>query len=193
MKITFEEYLDSYKDQPEWMPRPTIEEYESIQEECLLAEFLGYQERPNTILYRWDEQAEVWYDQRFEYGLYLTYDPIVSNRKVFEGNDELIIGEMRWKSWDNLMMIVDKVRSFKDFSSRKTESDEVRIDRFSMGKTTISMDIVMNGNLSFIYHCFDPNCPEKSDCESYIEAVYKAMIDVAKFIKENDTATEKGL
>lgn len=185
MNLTFEQYLDSYKNQPDWMPRPTLEDYEEIQEECLLAEFLGYQERPNTVLHRWDEQGEVWYEQMFEYGLYLTYDPIASNRKVYEGNNELIIGGMSWKSWDNLMMLVDKVRSFGDFSSRKSESDEVRIDRFSMGKTTVSMDIAMNGNLGFIYHCFDSNFPEKSDCESYVEAVYKAMVDVAKFIKEN--------
>jgi len=186
MKLTFEEYLNSYKNEPDWMPIPTLEEYEKIQEDCLLAEFLGYKEYPNTILYRWDEQGDVWYEQMIEYGLYLTYDPIISNRKVFEGNDELIIGEMNWLDWNNLMMLVDKVRSFGDFSSKKSANNEVRIDRFSMGKTTVSMDIAMNGNLGFIYHCFDPNFPEKSNCESYFEAVYKAMVDVVKFINSND-------
>ena len=59
MKLTFEEYLDSYKNEPDWIPRPTFEEYEKIQEECLLAEFLGYKEYPNTILHRYDEEGLV--------------------------------------------------------------------------------------------------------------------------------------
>ena len=144
MKLTFEEYLDSYKNEPDWMPRPTLEEYEKIQEECLLAEFLGYKEYPNIILHRWDEQGEAYYEQPLDYGLYLKYDPIQTNRKVFEGNDELIIGEMRWSDWNNLMFVVDKIRSYPTVNDMNDGS--ISIERFEITKHSMFLNKTARGS-----------------------------------------------
>ena len=186
MKITFEEYLDSYKNEPVWLPRPTLEEYEKIQEECLLAEFLGYKERPNTIVHRYDEQGEVWYEQNCEYGLYLKYDPMVSNRKVFEGNDEMMIGDMNWFDWNNLMVVVDKVRAFP--SNNSMLEGAISIERFEISRTGMLLSAYQyrknNSRREDFYHQFVEGKPEASDCESYIETIYKTMVDFIKWINE---------
>lgn len=183
MKITFEEYLDSYKNEPDWMPRPTLEEYEKIQEECLLAEFLGYKEYPNTVLHRWDEQGEVWYEQMFEYGLYLTYDPIQTNRKVFEGNDELIIGSMYWLDWNNLMMVVDKLRSYSAYNNM--EEGSIAIERFEISKNAMILNYSKRQDdktrIGTSYHAFVEGNIGASDCESFVEVVYKTCLDFIKF------------
>lgn len=177
MKLTFEEYLDSYKDEPPWFPRPTLEEYNHICEVEMIAEFLGYSRKivkfqtktwNSSDEYYWDwTEGELWCD---EHG-----DPIDEEYDT-----------LNFHHWNELMEVVNKVRSYPSINSM-TEG-EISIPRFEIGRNGMFLEAYQyrenNSRGQHFYHKFIEGKPDESDCESYIETIYKTMADFIKWINE---------
>lgn len=90
--------------------------------------------------------------------------------------------------WNWLMMVMDKVRSYPRNQKKKVKIGDIIMDRFEIGTMGIFMRYskwTKNGwEDSYSYHMFDHNRPDVSDCQTYIEAIYKGMVDFVKFTLE---------
>lgn len=180
--MTFEQYVESYKNEPYWMPVPTLEEYNKIQEDCLLAEFLGYKEYSNVICRRYDESVDDYYDDLCEYGVYSKYEPLADI--PFYESDVLMFDGMNWLDWNHLMMVVDKIRSYP--SVNDMEEGSIAVERFEISRTGMVLEYskITDGKtcIGQSIHTYIPSNPHPNHSKSYIEAIYECCLDFVKFV-----------
>ena len=190
MNCTYHQYLEHCKSDPKWYRAATEEDFNAWQENCLLAEFMGYEERPFTTLKTWDEEMESYDDVMYEYGLYMRYEP--KDKVVYDRDDVLLYDSMGWCEWGNLMMLVFKIFSYPitDNAPIPNEVGWVGTEDFQLNRTGIQGRVWIYTKVGWqtlnIYNQYVEGKPEMSNCESYEGAVYKTMVDIARFIKENN-------
>lgn len=85
------------------------------------------------------------------------------------------------------MLVVNKIRTYPVILNME-EYGSVALDEFKIGMNSMLLEYSkrINGKIviGHSYHAFIDDDLNKSDCESYIEMVYKCCADFVKFINE---------
>ncbi len=150
----------------------------------LLAKFIGYSRK--VVSY----EEKVWNSSNEYYWSWIEGELWVNHNDVpiDDESDQLKFHY----DWNELMKVVDKIRSYpgmsKQFENEKIGA--ILIDRFEIGKFGMFLQVwkrTENGwKDTHSYHMFVPDNPLESDCKSYMETIYKSCIDFVKFVNSND-------
>ena len=118
-------------------------------------------------------------------------ETINGNYRSWYSNDGIcrfIVARERLKfhsDWNELMKVIDKIRSLPDNVNEEIQIDGVVIDRFEIGQFGMYLSWYQwkPGWAYFSsYNMYIPGDEDSSNCESYIEAIYKTCLDFVKFI-----------
>ncbi len=89
--------------------------------------------------------------------------------------------------WNQLMLVLDKIRSYPIILNME-EDGSVSLNEFKIGMNSMLLEYSkrINGKtvIGHSYHVFIDGDQNKSNCETYIEMVYKCCVDFVKFINE---------
>ena len=99
--------------------------------------------------------------------------------------------------YNHLMLAIEKIAAWRHDNAHPSElkENEVLIERFEIERDKIVIEPFKNKkghwiNI-FIFHVYDPiNLDIISNCSSFQEMIYKAVVDFADFL-ENDFPAEK--
>lgn len=126
-----------------------------------------------------------WYKSEYTFNKYYWY-------VIEEMMENVASRELKFhRDWDHLMEVVDKVRSFPSSADQPKDIPIgwTCLGRFELTKFGIFLEIDTFTDKGWksmhSYHRYVPDDPDASDCDSYFETVYKAMLDVAIWFKDH--------